>query len=124
MPTLTPAERNRLVGILGMLGSDHIGERAAAAALASRLVRDKGLSWDAVIPVGGAQPGAGWTGSARGPGSAGQDDMAFCLRWLAMLSGWEVQFITSLRTRRRPLTPGQATKLGQIAGALRARGLA
>ncbi len=43
MTTLSPAERTRLVNILGMLGSEHAGERASAAFLAAKLVRDRGL---------------------------------------------------------------------------------
>lgn len=44
----------RLIAILGMLGSDHDGERAAAALQATKMVRDAGLSWDRIIqaPIG------------------------------------------------------------------------
>ena len=54
MPSpLSPGERNRLVGILGRLGSDHARERAAAGLLAARLLRNRGLSWDDLIADGG-----------------------------------------------------------------------
>lgn len=52
---MTPETRTRLVRLLGMLGSAHDGERANAAALADRLVRNAGLVWDQVVaPVGSA----------------------------------------------------------------------
>jgi hypothetical protein len=35
--------------LLGLLGSDFDGERAAAARLAGRFVRQLGLSWDAIV---------------------------------------------------------------------------
>jgi hypothetical protein len=40
---------DRLTKILGLLGSDHAGERAAAAAKAHALVRSIGLTWRDVI---------------------------------------------------------------------------
>ncbi len=123
-PSLSPAERNRLVAILGRLGSDFDGERAAAGLLASRLLRDRGLCWDDLILTGGGVRQA--LGGAQGGHNAwppGQDNLVLCLRWLGELSSWEVGFVTDLRRKRRPLTPAQAAKLAQIADALRARGL-
>lgn len=47
----------RLVRILGMLGSDHDGERAAAALAADRLVRGSGWTWwDLLAPARVARP--------------------------------------------------------------------
>jgi hypothetical protein len=42
---MTRSERLKLVRILGMLGSDHAGERAAAALAAHRLVQRWGGTW-------------------------------------------------------------------------------
>jgi hypothetical protein len=42
---LTIAERKRLVGILGMLGSNSAGERDNAARLAEELRRQHGATW-------------------------------------------------------------------------------
>ena len=39
---LSPADRDRLVAILGMLGSAFDGERASAALLASRMLKAAG----------------------------------------------------------------------------------
>ena len=44
-------DRSRLVKLLGMLGSDHAGERASAGLAADQLVRSKGLSWADVVSL-------------------------------------------------------------------------
>jgi hypothetical protein len=124
MPPLSPAERNRLVAILGRLGSDYDGERASAGLLASRLLRDRGLCWDdLILASAGVRQASGGTQSGHSAWPPGHDNLVLCLRWLGELSPWEVGFITDLRRKRRPLTPAQAAKLAQIADALRARGL-
>ncbi|MGK9167311.1 hypothetical protein KXR53_13485 [Inquilinus limosus] len=47
----------RLIRILGMLGSDHAGERAAAALAADKLVRAGGWSWsDLLAPARTSRP--------------------------------------------------------------------
>jgi hypothetical protein len=46
---LTEAARNRLSKLLGILGSDHAGERDNAGVAANRLVRDAGLTWNQVL---------------------------------------------------------------------------
>ncbi len=122
---LSPAERKKLVAILGMMGSDHDGERAAAAALASRLVRDKGLTWDAVILADGPKTQQAPSGTQGGHDTRWQDSdgLATCLRWLGELTPWETRFVLDLRQKRRPFTPAQRAKIKQIADVLRARGL-
>ncbi len=51
-------ELTKLVRILGMLGSDQPGERAAAALAAHRLVRSKNTTWyDLLHPKGEATSG-------------------------------------------------------------------
>ena len=46
---MNKTDRARLNRILGMLGSEHDGERASAAAAAANLMRKWGLSWDDVL---------------------------------------------------------------------------
>jgi hypothetical protein len=46
---MTPAERKKLIRILGLLGSDHAGERAAAALKAHKLVEAAGLDWSMLL---------------------------------------------------------------------------
>ena len=50
-PCLTAGERSKLLGILSRLESPFDGERAAAALLASRMLRAKNLQWDSLIAV-------------------------------------------------------------------------
>lgn len=46
---MTPEFRDRLIKLLGMLGSEHLGERAAAAAMVAKAMRQENLSWETVI---------------------------------------------------------------------------
>ncbi len=46
---LKPALAERLVKLLGMVGSEHDGEALNAARMADKLVRDAGLTWATVI---------------------------------------------------------------------------
>ena len=126
---LSPSERNRLIGILARLASDFDGERAAAGLLATRLLRDRGLSWDDLISrvedrkawPGAARPGAG-NAAGPGPATSWHANLGTCLRHLPALSAWEADFVLSLSTQRKALTPGQAAKLAQITVELQARG--
>ena len=44
-------DRERLIKLLGLLGSDHNGEIAAAGRMADALIRDAGVTWaDVVAP--------------------------------------------------------------------------
>lgn len=64
MSAILPAAlRVRLVKICARMGSEHDGERAAAALLASRLLHTAGLSWEDVIA------------SERSPSSAALQEM-------------------------------------------------
>lgn len=122
--TLTSAERARLVGILGRLGSDHDGERAAAGLLASRLLNGKGLTWDTLISTAEAPPDT--RAYTRRP-DAHYDatvDLALCRRHAAHLSTWQAEFVASLAQWQTPWSAAQRMKLRQVAGQLRARGLA
>jgi hypothetical protein len=49
MPALTKTDRERLTKLLGMLGSEHAGERDNAARAIERLLREHGLSWDDLL---------------------------------------------------------------------------
>ena len=42
-------DRERLIKLLGLLGSDHNGEIAAAGRMADALIRDAGVTWADVI---------------------------------------------------------------------------
>lgn len=47
--TLTGVARKRLTKLLGLLGSDHAGERDAAGLAAHRLVSQSGLTWSQIL---------------------------------------------------------------------------
>ena len=46
---MTDADRQRLAAILGMLGSEHAGERAAAGLQAEAFRRKHGLTWEKML---------------------------------------------------------------------------
>ena len=110
MPTiiLHPPQRDRLVKLCGLLGSDHAGERDAAAVLASRLLREANLTWaDVILPAVGLDRAA--------PPTAGGH--AAAVRWVlarqAMLNRWERSFILGVQDRPT-LSPRQAETLAGI----------
>src|SRR3954454_2454639 len=91
-------DRARLAKLLGVLGSDHDGEIAAAGRAADRLVRQAGLRWPEVILPALAPP-------------VGDDTIAnqidFILGFSDALSDWERRFIYSIARRRGPLSEKQ-----------------
>jgi hypothetical protein len=61
MGQLAPDTLERLVKLLGMLGSAHDGERAAAGLKAHELVRRHGLTWsDILLAAPAPPPKLGW----------------------------------------------------------------
>ena len=46
---LGPKDRQRLCQILGLLGSAFDGERASAAAMADKMLREHGLTWEHIL---------------------------------------------------------------------------
>ncbi len=49
---MTPADLERFRRLAGLLGSEHVGERAAAALKCSDLLKAHGLTWaDVTLPV-------------------------------------------------------------------------
>jgi hypothetical protein len=112
----TTAER--LAKILGMCGSDHPGERAAAALAAHRLLREHGLMWSDVIV---AQQYAAPSIVPRQPGETDWRRAArFCLGQTSRLQPREFDFIVSIARREREPTPRQLAWLRYIAARLRA----
>jgi predicted restriction endonuclease len=60
---VTPLNKEQLARLLGMLGSNAIGERANAASLADRMVREAGLSWFEILEQDRANTKPGPTGT-------------------------------------------------------------
>jgi hypothetical protein len=128
MGVLSPRERVRLAALLGMLGSDHAGERDNAGRLAEQLVRGRGTTWQAVLtadePVNIKGYAEGFTdgydnGFADGYTRARRDLLP---EWRVMrerclelpdLSAREREFLESLARWRR-LTPRQQAWLEAI----------
>lgn len=115
MPDLTPEERTRLIGILGRLGSDYDGERAAAGLLASRLLKDHSLTWEDLL---GNVPRR----EAPRRNQACNQGLGLCLRHIERLTEWEQQFCRSVANRTQ-LSPKQNEIIGKIVVKLRAWGL-
>jgi hypothetical protein len=85
MSALPAACRPKFAKLLGLLGSDHQGERDAAALAAHRLVMRAGLSWEQIItpaPVEKALPELGtW-----------RETVAECLSHAGSLRRWVSAF--------------------------------
>lgn len=124
-----PAERTRLVAILGRLESNHDGEKVAAALAATRTLRKHGLTWAELIASPASERQGPYQHQARPAGAERPDvhgwqaNLALCRRHLERLSSWEADFVLSLAVRRKSLSSLQTAKLAQIAAALRDRGL-
>ena len=114
---MTATERRRLVGILGRLGSNHDGERAAAGLLAARLLCAAGLTWEQVIP--GEPPPRPFAPLPTG----WRTELALCQRHVSFLRPWEREFVTNLG-RLNIISPKQRSILVELADALRSRGKA
>jgi hypothetical protein len=119
--SLDPEAIDRLIKLLGMLGSAHDGERAAAGLKAHEFIKGRGLQWADVIhlPIS-----AGGHENRDGNFRQATDWRAqreFCLRHSEWLSAKELGFLDSLRTWRGPLTEKQLAWLDGIHARLRGR---
>lgn len=104
--TLTPADRARLAGILGRLGSDFEAERATAGRMASDFLRDRGMTWAELIdrPAPTPPPAPGdWHKRA-----------AWCADRPELLTPWEHSFLAGMAGRPRPPTQKQAVVLDRL----------
>lgn len=122
MPLLSDSQQRRLVGVLGLLSSDQVGERAAAALLASRLLKSAGLTWEQLVRQSEVAQVARPSGTAPASRSDFGNDMLLCNRHLRMLTEWEQRFCLSV-ARVGQRSAKQVSTLRKIAAALRARGL-
>jgi hypothetical protein len=108
--TLTPEIAERLAKLLGLLGSDHAGERAAAALKADELLKREGLRWCDVIrprePL--AVETSNNSNSAETVFRPSENDdwramVRACMAQAAELSARELQFVrTMTRWRGEP----------------------
>jgi hypothetical protein len=99
--SLTPAFADKLVKVLGMLGSDHDGEIAAAGRRAHSMLKAMGLTWSDVIkPASPKSEQQQQQRRWRRPTSP-SDTAALCLQWPEVLTEWETDFCRSMVGRRR-----------------------
>jgi hypothetical protein len=96
---LGPKAADHLVKLLGMLGSDHAGERAAAGRKAHEFIRQLGMTWSDVI----VQPPAEW-----------QHMALVCRAHAHMLSDRDRNFLANIARRRRPPSDRQLAWLEDI----------
>ena len=111
MSTLPQPDRAKLAKLLGLLGSNHAGERDAAALAAHRLVQSRGMTWPEVIEPPSSPP-VRKTLPELGPWQA---TVAECLHRPDLLSEWEIGFLDGLLRFPR-LSLKQRSCLAKIAG--------
>ena len=120
---LDPRVLDRLVKLLGMLGSNHDGERAAAALKANALMREHGLVWSDVIPT----PIPNNHHRTNGAKDLKQDNQKidwremrdYCARWSGLLRPREQEFIDNIEGWQGALTPKQRDWLTAIYNRIR-----
>jgi hypothetical protein len=119
MTALLPSACEHLAKLLGLLGSDHAGERDNAGRAAHRLVQEHGLTWfDIVAPTPGE--------AAHGDGPIGVDwrrTAVACLRYPHLLNRLETDLLAGLPRFQR-LSCKQRAALLKIVVRLRACGCA
>jgi hypothetical protein len=124
---LSAANRDFLLKLCGMLGSDYDGERAVAALKASEFLRAQALTWNEVIPP--AVPAKG-TRNATGPAFHPSErqaacsidwraDLAMCRNCRAWLAERDRELVDTLSKPRRRPSAVEAVRLTQIASRLR-----
>jgi hypothetical protein len=104
----------RLCKILGMLGSTHAGERAAAGLAAHRLLRDLNLTWNEVIAAPSLIPSPAPAGSWQAPGTAWQKMARYCWNRRDFLRPRDQEFIRSMLNWSREPSTRQADWLAEI----------
>ena len=102
MDRLAPDAIERLSKLLGMLGSTHAGERAAAGLKASELIRRHGLTWSDILPTASAAR-IGWRAK-----------LTACVARQHCLSRRERVFVLSLTHWRGTPTEKQLSWLNHI----------
>jgi hypothetical protein len=119
MTTLAASDLARLTHLLGMLGSDHLGEVANAGRLADKMVRAAGLTWPDIITL--ALPPHGTDQDADPIGGDWRRTAVACGRYPLLLNRWEADFLAGLLQFLR-LSGKQRSILVKIVVRLRACG--
>ena len=119
MNPLSEQDRERLAKLLGLLGSDHAGERDTAGQMAQRFVKSRNLTWfdvlQPVLPAVAKRPSESRTSTATA--SNWRQIVAHSQRRgtdLGLLTDWEEDFLASLAERRFTATAEQLVVLNRI----------
>ena len=112
---MDPKTLNQLGAIAGMLGSDHAGERSAAAYQATKLLRRHGLTWREIIEralrdVEDDEPPLSW-----------RDQVDECLGRHWRLTNWEHAFVCELAGYQRTPSDKQLAILDRLYRKIQAR---
>lgn len=115
----SPSDQERFAKFLRLLGSNSDGERAVAARKATDFLTLKGLDWHAVADalVGNLGRVASFEPRHRQPEPTTLEHQVQAAACLASGIAWkehELDFLTQLRTRSRPLTDKQKSWLGYL----------
>ena len=96
---------DRLAKVAGLLGSDHDGERSAAAFRASTILHAAGLTWRELVEAAGPRSVERKPERQHDAAGTWYDRTHACLYSRAALTDWERKFLLSLASRgpgRRP----------------------
>ncbi len=111
-------DTERLAKILGRLGSEFDGERAAAGVMATRFLKERHLTWTELLEPPAPASVAPTCPCCRPSPEFGWRRLAdLCLQIgheLDLLSEWEAGFLGTLRRRGYPPTAKQAAVLCRI----------
>lgn len=102
-------DRARFAKLLGMLGSHHDGEVAAAGRAAEAMVKGAGLTWHDVVtptlPPPPRSPSRGYTVT---------EAVTFLLDRWDVLTDWEITFVEAIQHQGNPLSTKQKTVLDRL----------
>jgi hypothetical protein len=90
---LSPDDRRKLVAVLNLLSSDVLGERATAAATATRFIKARGLGWDEIVVLPRLAPPPDTSGGWR-------EELRVCEQNLDLVRPKERAFLASIARHR------------------------
>ena len=107
--TASTIDRDRLVKLLGLLGSDFDGEIVAAARQAERLRADAGLTWREIVLPALSPPRP-----QQRAAMSFTEAVRFVLDHEDALTAWESDFGRSIQRQNSPLSPKQISILERL----------
>jgi hypothetical protein len=118
---LDPRAADRLAKFCSMFGSDHDGERAAAAAKADRLIRQHGLTWRQILLPSKVVVDLDHVQTDEGEAISVEELVDFCLVHGAdIITNWEWGFLNGIRYWPNSLTAKQRNTLDRLVAKVQA----